>query len=82
MPCPPARAPVRVSSHVIGWGGVGWGGGLLEGRDPWGMLYYGVMVDKTDSARGDGRAIGGGGWMDDATGRWETATRTVETVRR
>jgi len=38
------------------------GGGLLEGRDPWGMLYYGVMLD---SARGDGRAIGGGGWMDD-----------------
>ena len=42
-----------------GWGG---GGGLLEGRDPWGMLYYGVMVDKTVRAVMDARSEGEDGW--------------------
>ncbi len=42
--------------------GVGWGGGLLEGRDPWGMLYYGVMVDKTVRAVMDARSEGEDGW--------------------
>ena len=41
--------------------GVGWGG-LLEGRDPWGMLYYGVMVDKTVRAVMDARSEGEDGW--------------------
>ncbi len=47
----------------------------MEGRDPRGMLYYGVMID---IERGDGTE-GEDGWdgMDDAMGRWETATRTV-----
>ena len=34
----------------------------MEGRDPWGMLYYGVMVDKTVRAVMDARSGWGGGW--------------------
>ena len=35
----------------------------MEGRDPWGMLYYGVMVDidKTVRAVMDARSGWGGG---------------------
>jgi hypothetical protein len=36
----------------------------LEGRDPWGMLYYGVMVDGRWTVRAvmDARSEGEDGW--------------------
>ena len=44
----------------------------MEGRDPWGMLYYGVMIDidKTVRAVMDARSGWGGGGLLEGRDPW------------